>query len=239
MQHERRAEKGDAKIDQAPIDLDCAHCLRSMCSLTNSRLHKATVLSKNRPLDRKLVHQTSCAVLPRSSRTFTWSVLGRRHCGRWQEPTSNLLSQFTGGRFKLTSQIEPETLRNTKRKTPTKEKPVENCQGILVCDRKDNLVVTGQHVQKQTVLSSDVRKHEGIKRHTLSKLCPTSERSGRNRRGLCQTFTNSASNLERGLDCVIRSSRQSDGPGQSIVTRMTKVHVETILRKLVSSPCCA
>ena len=49
--------------------------------------------------------------------------------------------------------------------------PAENCQGILVCDRKDNLAVTGhvQHVQKQTVLPSDVCKHEEIKRHTLSK----------------------------------------------------------------------
>ena len=73
---------------------------------------------------------------------------------------------------------------------------------------------------------SDVGKHEELKRHTLSKLSPTSVRSGRNRGGFCQTFANSASNLKRGLDCVIRSSRQSDGPGQSIVTRMTKVHAE-------------
>ena len=41
---------------------------------------------------------------------------------------------------------------NTKRETPTKEKSVENRQGILVCDRKENLVVTGhvQHVSEQT-----------------------------------------------------------------------------------------
>ena len=107
-------------------------------------------------------------MLPRSSRTFTWGVLGRRHCGRWQEPTSNLLSQFAEGWFKLTSQVEPETLRNTKRETPTEEESVQNRQGIVVCDWKNNLVVTGhvQHVQKQTVLPSDVCKHEEIKRRT-------------------------------------------------------------------------
>ena len=73
---------------------------------------------------------------------------------------------------KLTSQTEPETFRNTKRETPAKEKSVENRQVILVCDRIDNLVVTGhvQHIQKQTVFSSDVRKHEEIKCHT----CPNS-----------------------------------------------------------------
>ena len=92
--------------------------------------------------------------------------------------------------------------------------------------RRNLVTAHVQHVQKQTVLSSDVRTHEEIKRHSLPKLCPTSERSGRNRRGLCQTFTNSASNFERGLDCVLRSSRQADGLSQSIVTRMTKVHVE-------------
>ena len=46
--HETRAEKGDAEIDRAPTDLGCVHCLRSLCLLTNSKLHKATVLSKNR-----------------------------------------------------------------------------------------------------------------------------------------------------------------------------------------------
>ena len=43
--HEIRAGKGDARIGHAPIDLDCAHCLQLLCSLTNSRLHKAKVLS--------------------------------------------------------------------------------------------------------------------------------------------------------------------------------------------------
>ena len=33
--------------DRAPIDLYCVHCLQLLCSLTNSRLHKATALSKN------------------------------------------------------------------------------------------------------------------------------------------------------------------------------------------------
>ena len=45
----------------------------------------------------ELVHQTSRAALPRSSRRFTRSVQGRRHCGCWQETTPNLLSQFTEG----------------------------------------------------------------------------------------------------------------------------------------------
>ena len=91
---------------------------------------------------------------------------------------------------------------------------IENCWRILVCNRKNNLEVTGhvQPVQKQSVLPSDVCKHKEVKCPTLSKFCLTSERSGRNRRRFCQTLANSASNLERCLDCIIRSSRQFDGP---------------------------
>ena len=63
-----------------------------------------------------------------------------------------------------------------------------------------------------------------LKRSSATR-CPSSERSGRNRRRFCQTLADSASNLESCLDRVIRSSRQSEGPGQGIVTRMTKVHV--------------
>ena len=122
----------------------------------------------------------------------------------------------------------PNRTRGTPSVRPTKEKSIDNRQRILVCHRKDNLVVTGhvQHFQKQTALPSDVCKHEEVKCHTLFKFCPTSERSGKNRRRFCQTLANSASYHGRCLGCMIRSSRQSDGPGQSIVTRMTKVHVE-------------
>ena len=55
-----------------------------------------------------------------------------------------------------------ETFRNTKRET---------------CDRKDNLVVTGhvQHIQKQTVFSSDVHCPNSVQR--LSEAAGTGEGS--------------------------------------------------------------
>ena len=73
---------------------------------------------------------------------------------------------------KLTSQVEQEAFRNTKRETPTKEEFAETCQGILVCARNNNLLVTGhvQHILKQTVFSSVFRN---MKRSSATH-CPNS-----------------------------------------------------------------
>ena len=196
---ETRAEKGDTKIDRAPIDLGCAHCLRSLCSLTNSKLNKATVLSKNRSISSKIG--------PPNAVRGTSTLLRHAHVGDTDAAGKSRHPICLASSLKDDSNSPPTSNRRHSGTPSLRHQPRRNLKktvsGFLSRDWKNNLVVTLSNIFKNRQFSPVMSANMKRSSATNSPNCVQRlSGSARDRRGFCQQFTDSAPNLERGLDCT-------------------------------------